>query len=248
MALTVTHSTAADGTFSTAGETAWEANHTVTGSALAIGDEVSGGTATRVLYVDGSGNFANSANLTFDDTNKRLTVGTGATTSAGWHLGYGGSSQTSMIWPTSITPSATNYTLYSDANTTVLNARGGTGLVLAINDSDAKFIQGPTAGLGPAIPAGTATTDVAAHSITRTNNNAAVATGVKWTFTDTTSAAGFLPFQILGGAAGTTNLLKVSKAGLVDAPAYSVAGTAGVDFSGAVLTLTIVKGIVTAAA
>ena len=74
---------------------------------------------------------------------------------------------------------------------------------------------GPTAGLGLQIAAGTATTDVAALSITRTNNNAAVATGVKITFTDTTSASGFLPFQILGGSAGTTNLLSIGKSGII---------------------------------
>lgn len=63
------------------------------------------------------------------------------------------------------------------------------------------------------ITAGTATTDVAALSVTRTNNNAAVATGVKFAFTDTTSAAGFLPFQVTGGASATTNLLSTSKDG-----------------------------------
>ena len=70
-----------------------------------------------------------------------------------------------------------------------------------------------TAGQGLLITSATATTDVAALSVTRTNNNAAVATGVKFAFTDTTSAAGFLPFQVLGGAAATTNLLSASKTG-----------------------------------
>lgn len=63
------------------------------------------------------------------------------------------------------------------------------------------------------IAAGTVTTDIALLSLTRTNNNAAVATGVKIVYTDTTSAAGFLPFQILGGAAATTNCLSVGKTG-----------------------------------
>lgn len=78
-----------------------------------------------------------------------------------------------------------------------------------------------TAGQGPSVAAGTATTDVAAFSVVRTNNNAAVATGVKFAFTDTTSAAGFLPFQVLGGASATANLLKVPKAGGVLVPAGS---------------------------
>lgn len=80
------------------------------------------------------------------------------------------------------------------------------------------------AGEGLAIAAGTAITDVAAFSLTRTNNNAAVATGVKWTFTDTSSAAGFLPFKILGGAAGTTNLFSISKAGEIVIPQSTTAG------------------------
>jgi len=84
------------------------------------------------------------------------------------------------------------------------------GPVLA---DSANLTFGTTAGQGVFIGAGTATTDVAALSVTRTNNNAAVATGVKFVFTDTTSAAGFLPLQILGGAAGTTNLISVGKTG-----------------------------------
>ena len=82
-----------------------------------------------------------------------------------------------------------------------------------------------TAGAGPTIAAGTATTDVAALSVTRTNNNAAVATGVTIAFTDTTSAAGFLPFQVLGGAAAATNLFKVDKAGVVSAGSNIIVGT-----------------------
>ena len=72
-----------------------------------------------------------------------------------------------------------------------------------------------TATTGFVATLGTITADAAALSITRTNNDASVATGVKWTFTDTSSAAGFLPFQILGGASGTTNLLSVGKTGAV---------------------------------
>ncbi len=81
---------------------------------------------------------------------------------------------------------------------------------------------GAATGQGLVMAAGTATTDVAAMSLTRTNNNAAVATGVKWTFTDTTSAAGFLPFQILGGSSGTTNLISVDKNGAIAVPVGSV--------------------------
>jgi len=99
------------------------------------------------------------------------------------------------------------------ANTIILGGGAGT----APTTSGAPTWNA-TAGQGLVMSAGTATTDVAAMSLTRTNNNAAVATGVLWTFTDTSSAAGFLPFQILGGSAGTTNLISVGKAGQVKVP------------------------------
>ena len=100
-------------------------------------------------------------------------------------------------------------TITGGATTEVLYNLGG------VVQSTSKLIINATAGQGPSVVAGTATTDVAALSVTRTNNNAAVATGVKFAFTDTTSAAGFLPFQILGGAAGTTRLFEVNKSGVI---------------------------------
>ena len=84
-----------------------------------------------------------------------------------------------------------------------------------------------TAGQGPTIAAGTATTDVAALTLTRTNNNSAVATGVKIAFTDTTSASGFLALQVLGGASATTNLLSVDKSGNLVVPGMVTAGVSG---------------------
>jgi hypothetical protein len=86
---------------------------------------------------------------------------------------------------------------------------------------------GPTAGLGLQIAAGTATTDVNALSLTQTWNAAGVAfTGLKFTITDTASAAGALAMQILGGAAGTTNLLSLGKTGSLTAGAELIVGTA----------------------
>lgn len=113
--------------------------------------------------------------------------------------------------PLSADCTAPSYSFTGDLNTGFTSTAADTlvGCVAGL----AKWTINPTAGQGISVAAGTATTDVAALSVTRTNNNAAVATGVKVTFTDTTSAAGFLPFQVLGGAAGTTNLISVSKAG-----------------------------------
>lgn len=106
----------------------------------------------------------------------------------------------------------------------------GAAGVLAQDNTNFKW--GTTAGQGLTLGAGTATTDVAAFSLTRTNNNAAVATGVKWTFTDTSSAAGFLPFQILGGAAGTDNLFSVGKTGkLVIGSGGEITASSGANIS-----------------
>lgn len=135
--------------------------------------------------------------------------------------------------------SATGATAW-DAGMTV--ASGGAASAVIFLDSagtaisaSSGFTWGAATGQGLVMAAGTATgAGVAAMSLTRTNNNAAVDTGVLWTFTDGTSAAGFKPFQILGGAAGSTNLLSVSKVGAIvpgtdgtaAAPTYQV-GVAG---------------------
>ena len=89
---------------------------------------------------------------------------------------------------------------------------------------------------------------VQALSATQTWNASGVTfTGWKYTITDTASAAGSLAMQILGGAAGTTSLFKVTKAGQVDAPSYAVAGAAGASFGpSAVTSITVVNGIITA--
>lgn len=70
-----------------------------------------------------------------------------------------------------------------------------------------------TAGEGPSFATGTAASNVAAFSVTRTNNSSAITKGVEITFTDGTSASGFLPLAIRGGAAGLTDLLTLGKAG-----------------------------------
>lgn len=94
----------------------------------------------------------------------------------------------------------------STSLTAPLLQAGATGGTIAIST---------TAGQGPTLAGGTATTDVAALSVTRTNNNAAVATGVQFAFTDTTSATTFLPLSITGSSTGVANLLKLDKVGVL---------------------------------
>lgn len=87
---------------------------------------------------------------------------------------------------------------------------GGAG---AAPFTSANLTFGPAAGQGLTLALGTATTDVG-NRYTQTWNAAGVTfTHEKHVITDTASAAGSLALQYLGGAAGTTNLLSLSKAG-----------------------------------
>ena len=132
------------------------------------------------------------------------------------------SSHTSAV---SVAGATSGGVIYADSTTTLASSAllaanalvigGGAG---AAPSTVAALTWGPTAGQGLTAAAGTAVTDVALAEWTRTNNNAAVVKGFRIVYTDTTSAAGFLPFQVLGGASATTNLLSVSKAGALTIP------------------------------
>lgn len=158
---------------------------------------------------------------------KQLSItgdGTGATTNAGWILGYFGSNGYSGMWSSTVVPGSTNYSFAVSATENFINATSA--IYFKISDGT-KITQLGTLGAGPSITAGTATTPVHGFSVTQTGNaagaalalfsgtwnNAASDTGVKIAITDTSSAAGSLPFQVLGGAAGTTNLFYVDKNG-----------------------------------
>ncbi len=96
------------------------------------------------------------------------------------------------------------------ANAVVLG--GGAG---AAPLTSSKLSESSTAGGGLVVAAGTATTDVELSSFSRTNNNAAVVRGFEITFTDTLSAAGFLPFHVIGSANGARTLFSVGKTGFL---------------------------------
>lgn len=180
------------------------------------GSTITGGATTQVLFNLG-GAVSSSANMTYSDTlansGPGLKIGTGSTTSAGLTLGYYGSSGFSGIWSTAVTPDNSNWGLRLNATQTVINSPGATGIVyVARGGSDTFLAMGGAAGTGMALTAGTAVTDVPALSITRTNNNAAVATGIDAVFTDTVSADNFTPIKIRGGD-GTRQLLALDKSG-----------------------------------
>ena len=84
MTLVVTHTTAADGTFSTAGAAAWNASHTISGT-LDLLTQTTGATANRLMYGGASGEVAQSQGMVWDAANSRLTIansGTGISTGA----------------------------------------------------------------------------------------------------------------------------------------------------------------------
>lgn len=181
---------------------------------LVIGGQVLSGTAGRILYEGAGPVLADSANLLYSETSgPRLQVGSGTTTSVGGLIGYSGTSGSGRLWLGSgvNAPTANNFKLEGVGNDTYLNAVAS--IVLSINGTTNKVVQGPTDGLGLAITAGTAVTDVAALSVTQTWNHASAATGVEIRITDTTSAAGALALGVYGGAAGTTALMTLGKAG-----------------------------------
>jgi hypothetical protein len=84
-----------------------------------------------------------------------------------------------------------------------------------IRINQACYIDGTGLALGPiTINQGAITALAPILNLTTTWNNSGVTfAGFKYVITDTASAAGSLPFQILGGAAGTTNCFSVGKTG-----------------------------------
>lgn len=180
------------------------------------GSPILGGATTQVLFNSG-GFVSSSASLTFDPTGLSggpvLTVGTGTTTGVGGAIGYSNLSGSGRLWlgSSAAAPTANNFKVEGAGNDTYINSVAS--IILMINGTTNKILQMATAGVGPAITAGTATTDVAALSITRTNNNAAVATGVDVQFTDTASSDTFTPLKIRGDTDGLRQLLALDRKG-----------------------------------
>lgn len=217
MAVSLVHNAVADATFSATGAANWNAEHTLIGTvnALAYFDATGAaanlaGSNNAIPFWSAAGVPTKSSDLIYVDSTKLLTVGNGSGTSKGFVIGYGTSSGFSAIWSTAVIPSTTNYIIGDSTSNNLFNADAGKGLIFSIANV-AKMAISSTAGTGPSITAGTATTDVAALSVTRTNNNAAVATGIDFNLIDTTSAAGYIPFQLRNASA---NLFRISKAGV----------------------------------
>jgi hypothetical protein len=172
----------------------------------------SGLTAGQILYADSTSSLTSNVNLVFSDAVNRLSVGAGGGATQGWVIGNNTPGQGS-IWPTEVTPTAANFWV-SYANGAAYYQVVSNHVFRAGSGFPDKFTITSGAGVGPSITAGTAATDVNALSITQTWNNAAVTfTGLRFTITDTSSAAGSLALRILGGAAATTDLMALTKSG-----------------------------------
>jgi len=104
MSLVVTHTTAADGTFSTAGAAAWNATHTIAGTVdlatettgtINLLTQTSGAVANRLMYGGASGQVAQSSNLTFNSTSNQLAVGGSVTVASALIISAGSISKIS---------------------------------------------------------------------------------------------------------------------------------------------------------
>lgn len=210
---------------------------------------VSGANVGGIPYCPTATTETTSANLLYTETSgPRLVVGSGTGTSTGLEIGYTGSSGWGGIWGIGVATKNLNAaSFYTQQNGSVTGIQASASVDIAIAGTT-RIQQVSAAGAGPTFTMGTATTDVGLRATQTWNASGVTFTGIKYTITDTASAAGSLAMQILGGASGTTSLFKVTKGGKVDAPAYAVGGTDGLaSFNGAVTNLTVVNGIVTAA-
>lgn len=120
MTLVVTHTTPADGTFSATGAAAWDANHTLSVS----------GTSGQVQY-NNAGNLAGDSGLTYDATNKALTLGGDVTLTrrAAANLRFGAADAAAPVAQTlSVQSVIAGTTNTAGANLTITGSQGtGTG-------------------------------------------------------------------------------------------------------------------------
>lgn len=143
--------------------------------------------------------------------------GTGtASGQTGWKLGNDGTVY-SAIWPSQLTPSASNFSMRSDnGGNLMLNvASTSNQIAIAIANSSVKFTQDGTAGAGPSITAGTAASAVSALSVTQTRNFSSSATDyLSAAFTETSVHASDNYLALYGGAGGVTLKFNIKSSGV----------------------------------
>lgn len=203
------------------------------GSGAGNGLPLTGGVPNSVLFIDSAGNLkASSTDLTYNDTTKRLQVGSGTTTSVAGMLGYQGNSGFGALWLGATIAGITNdnFALTGNATNLQLNTPGTGGtFTLYFGNTTQKWSQAGTAGAGPTFSMGTATTDVGARWTQTWNNSGVTFTGYNYSITDQAANAGSAAASIhtnwAGGTAGTTSLMSLTKTGaLLFADAYLYRG------------------------
>ena len=142
--------------------------------------------------------------------------GVGATTNAGWVLGYFGSGSKSGLWSSTVTINASQFSLAQDSGgDTTLNSLGD-GLLTIAGAEKARWKA--TAGAGISITAGTAADNTPrALSISQTWTDGTTSNiGIVGNFDmgATGTATGKL-LSLQAGAAGTTEVLSVSSVGVL---------------------------------
>lgn len=194
---------------------------TLTGLTVTAAPTFSALTTTRIPFAGTAGLLGDSANLRYSAT---MTASGGkpgfqlgaASADEGVVLGVGSASN-GAVWfsRTDNTYALGTSALYGNGTSTILNAPSG-GIVYITLNSVEKFNQAATAGQGPVITAGTATTAVSPLSVTQTLNNGAITfPGVTITSINTASVASSSAFKVLAGTTGATEALKVRVDGAV---------------------------------
>ena len=228
----------------------WNDTHTLTGTASVAqgGTGLTAGTSGGIPYYSSTSAMTSSAllaagglvlgggagvapatvaNVAYDSTTKRLTIGTGSGTDQGIVIGYGGATGQSYIWTTRAAPDATNYLIGDNGGQTDLNTEGvfrfnfdGTTELVRINTTSLSV------GSGYIIGFSSDTTPYGAKDAAFSRVSAGVI-GVG-----------------TGAAASVAGSLSMNNCKAVS---YTVGTTAGASFGpGAVASITVVNGIITA--
>jgi hypothetical protein len=200
------------GTLTSTGTSSFSANPTL-----------SGGTANGVTYLNGSKVLTSGSALTFDGT--KLSVGSGAGTSAGLTSGYFGASGYGAIWSTGVTPSTTNFAFLTNGTSTGLN--GSSSVFIQANNTDILNLNTTTIYTGSGINVGIGTSSPATKleinsasnapallikAITTTTNQASLSfnNGAGTTYVGVTSSSG--GGMISGGSAYALSLVSPNRA------------------------------------
>jgi hypothetical protein len=243
MTLAVTHSTAADGTFSIAGATAWNDSHALAG----VADVSQGGTgnatwsAGQILYASGTTTLTQSANLAWDITNSNLIVNgapTGAATTdklqvngdanlQGFRIGFNGSTYglAANTANAGITLNTINVTTGAGGN---FGFTAGATTDIANNGGAMTFAAGGSNGVGTAGNGGGLTLAAGASAATGTGRGGT-----------TTIRSGN------GAFGGSINLLAGSSLVGIGYTGGNVAVTAGAGISGTGGNVTVTSGSTT---